>query len=146
MNRLAVSSRTIRQCSSFLVPRRLAGVAGSTRSPLRTARIRSTSPNPPTMKQYLCFKPTRVGPKLLMLAALFGVVPNLAVPGATLTVTSTADSGPGSLRERVAAAASGDTIVFAVNNTITLTSGEIILSAALNILGPGANVLAVSGN
>ena len=45
---------------------------------------------------------------------------------ATLTVTTTADSGPGSLRAAIAAASDGDTIQFdaALNGqTITLTSG-----------------------
>lgn len=44
----------------------------------------------------------------------------------TITVTSTADSGPGSLRAALAGAASGDTINFAVTGTITLTSGELL--------------------
>ena len=34
---------------------------------------------------------------------------------ATITVTNVADSGPGSLRQAIASAATGDTIDFAVN-------------------------------
>ena len=67
----------------------------------------------------------------------------------TLTVTTTADSGPGSLRAEIAAAASGDTIVFAPSldgQTITLTSGELLLNQNLTIQGPGAAQLAISGN
>lgn len=69
---------------------------------------------------------------------------------ATLTVTSPADSGAGSLRDQIAAAASGDTIDFAPalnNQTIVLTTGPIIsVGKNLKITGPGASKLAVSGN
>ena len=68
----------------------------------------------------------------------------------TLTVTSSADDGDGTLRAQVAAAASGDTIVFdsALNGqTITLTSGPIAETGKdLTIDGPGSDMIAVSGN
>jgi hypothetical protein len=67
----------------------------------------------------------------------------------TLTVTTNADSGMGSLRDTIAVAGDGDTINFAsslAGQTITLTSGEIAIDKSLNILGPGASTLAVSGN
>ncbi len=67
----------------------------------------------------------------------------------TFTVLNTADSGPGSLRDTIAAAQSGDTIVFdpSLNGqTITLTSGELAFNQSLNIRGPGADLLTVSGN
>ncbi len=67
----------------------------------------------------------------------------------TLTVLNNHDSGPGSLRSEVAAARSGDTIVFAgglKNTTITLTSGELAITRNLDIEGPGANKLSISGN
>jgi len=78
----------------------------------------------------------------------------LAVSGfsalaATFTVTNPNDSGPGSLRDAISAAASGDKITFdpALNGqTITLTSGELLINKNLNIQGPGANQLTVSGN
>ncbi len=67
----------------------------------------------------------------------------------TLTVTSTADDGPGSLRAQVAAAASGDTINFAKalnGQTITITSGLIPdIGKDLTIKGPGAGKLTISG-
>jgi fibronectin-binding autotransporter adhesin len=65
-----------------------------------------------------------------------------------LLVTNTNDSGAGSLRQAVMDASSVDTILFAagVTGTITLTTGEIALDKDLNIAGPGANLLSVSGN
>ena len=65
---------------------------------------------------------------------------------ATNTVTTTADSGAGSLRQAVVSATASNTINFSVTGTITLTSGEISLDKDLTISGPGADVLAVSGN
>jgi hypothetical protein len=59
-----------------------------------------------------------------------------APPAATLTVTSTADSGAGSLRDAIANAASGDTVDFAVTGTIVLTSGHLFIGNDLNIIGP----------
>jgi hypothetical protein len=67
----------------------------------------------------------------------------------TLTVLNSADSGPGSLRDAIAAAHSGDTINFApalAGQTITLTSGELAITKALAIQGPGADLLTVSGS
>jgi hypothetical protein len=59
----------------------------------------------------------------------------------TLTVTTTADSGPGSLRADIAAAQAGDTIVFDPGldgQTIALATGELVLNKNLTIQGPGA--------
>src|SRR5438105_1571792 len=67
---------------------------------------------------------------------------------ATITVTSTADSGAGTLRAGIAAAAAGDTIDFSASLTgqsIVLTSGEISIDKALTISGPGAQNLTVNG-
>ncbi len=66
---------------------------------------------------------------------------------ATLSVFTSADSGLGSLRAQLAAAASGDTITFAVTGTIVLTSGEIVVTGKnLNIAGPGAGNLTITTN
>lgn len=65
----------------------------------------------------------------------------------TLTVTSTADSGTGSLRAEIAAAQNGDTIVFDPSlsgQTVSLSSGPLAISASITIQGAGA--VAVSGN
>src|SRR5689334_8252286 len=69
----------------------------------------------------------------------------LAANAAQLTVTNTADSGAGSLRDQIAAAAPGDTIDFdpSVTGIIALTSGELAIYNDLTIAGPGANVLSV---
>jgi hypothetical protein len=67
----------------------------------------------------------------------------------TLAVLNNADSGAGSLRETLAAAQSGDTIVFdpsLMHETITLSSGPLALSSNVTIDGPGADLLAISGN
>src|SRR5215470_10612088 len=64
---------------------------------------------------------------------------------APLTVTSLADSGAGTLRDRIAAALPGDTIQFGLSGTITLNS-ELVLSKSLRINGLTANSLRISGN
>jgi hypothetical protein len=67
----------------------------------------------------------------------------------TLTVTNNLDGGAGSLRDAIQHAKDGDTIAFAASldgQTITLTSGELAISKSLDIEGPGAGLLAVSGN
>jgi hypothetical protein len=67
----------------------------------------------------------------------------------TLTVLNNSDHDPGSLRATIAAASSGDQIVFDPaldGQTITLTSGELLLDKDLTITGPGADQLTISGN
>src|ERR1035441_1844646 len=65
-------------------------------------------------------------------------------------VSNTLDTGPGSLREAVLDANAGDggTITFPnVTGTITLTSGELVITATnLNIIGPGPATVSISGN
>src|SRR5262249_36427152 len=58
------------------------------------------------------------------------------------------DSGAGSLRDQLAQAQPGDTVVFArhLHGTITLTSGELQVGQNVTIRGPGADRLAISGN
>src|SRR3989454_1728448 len=58
-------------------------------------------------------------------------------------ITTTADSGPGSLREAIASATPGETLTFAVSGLVTLTSGELLITTNLTITGPGASQLTV---
>lgn len=67
----------------------------------------------------------------------------------TLTVTSNADSGAGSLRAAIAMAQAGDTIQFdarLANQTITLTTGQLEIDKNLIIDGANAPNLSISGN
>lgn len=65
----------------------------------------------------------------------------------SILVTSTADSGPGTLREALALAADGDTIdATGLSGAITLTNGQLVVSQSVAILGPGPDALTVSGN
>jgi hypothetical protein len=66
--------------------------------------------------------------------------------GATIQVTNHDDSGPGSLRDAIAGAASGDTIAFTLPtpDTITLTSGELLVRKNLTIAGPGEDSLTIT--
>lgn len=61
-------------------------------------------------------------------------------------MTSSADSGPGTLRAAIALANAGDTISYSPRldgQTIRLTSGELAISQSLTIKGPGALLLDV---
>ncbi len=83
-------------------------------------------------------RPSRFEPQLLRLE-------DRNLPS-TYTVLNLNDGGPGSLR---AAMASGDnTIDFTsgLHGTLTLTSGELLITDSVTINGPGANRLTVSGN
>ncbi len=66
---------------------------------------------------------------------------------ATLTVTNSNDSGPGSLRNTIATAAAGATIEFATSVTgpINLTSGVLNITQNVTITGP-ASGLVIDGN
>jgi predicted outer membrane repeat protein len=64
----------------------------------------------------------------------------------TIVVTNTNDSGPGSLRQALADAGNGYTIIFSITGTIGLTSGELLVNHSINISGPGSANLVVNGN
>ncbi len=66
-----------------------------------------------------------------------------------LVVCNNLDSGLGSLRNAIVTAGGGDTIVFAPSldgQTIKLTSGDLLVNKNLNIVGPVAGAITVSGN
>jgi hypothetical protein len=94
-------------------------------------------------------KMTTMKLSLKLLATLISASFCLQASAATIAVTNTTDNDQGSLRQAIAAAASGDTINFdpTLNGqTITLTSGELGIGQNLTITGPGANLLAINGN
>ena len=69
-----------------------------------------------------------------------------AFPANTIVVTNTTDSGPGSLRDALAIANDGDTIdATGISGTISLTSGELQITHAVTINGPGPESLLVVG-
>jgi hypothetical protein len=65
-----------------------------------------------------------------------------------LAVTTTGDSGAGTLRDAISRAAAGDQIVFSLPNhsTIQLTSGPLTSNNNLTIHGPGQAALTIRGN
>ena len=79
-------------------------------------------------------------------------VPVVALPAATISVTTLVDENDGcgvgacSLREALAAASPGDTVSFGVNGTITLTQGQMTIATDLGISGPGIASLIVDAN
>jgi hypothetical protein len=89
-----------------------------------------------------------MGNALRAAAAIFlcGVSLQLQPRGLAVTVTNLNDSGPGSLRQAITDAPAGGTIDFAVTGTIVLTSGQLVISNDLNIIGPGATKLTLSQN
>jgi hypothetical protein len=77
-----------------------------------------------------------------------GAVEIQSAESPSIIVTTTNDSGAGSLRQALSDASTGFTVLFGPNviGTITLTNGELVIGKSVAILGPGANVLAISGN
>ncbi len=82
----------------------------------------------------------------LMVSMLLG---GLALPAfsATQTVSSTADSGAGSLRLAITNATAGDTVVFNLTYPATITlSSTLSIAKNLSIKGPGVASLTINGN
>jgi len=82
---------------------------------------------------------------VIFAAFLFGLAA-CSVYAADLVVTNLDDSGPGSLRQAIIDVAAGSTITFDVRGTIRLTSGPLVINKNLDIAGPGAKKLTISGN
>ena len=73
--------------------------------------------------------------------ALFGAAVT-CLHAATFTVTSTADSGPGTLRQALAGAGNGDTIdATGVSGVVVLNNSALSVSNSVTILGPGPAAL-----
>lgn len=82
------------------------------------------------------------------MAALLALGLGREAHAATLTVINNNDSGAGSLRQAIADAAPGDTISFnpaLSGQTITLTTGELLISKNLTIVGPVGSIT-INGN
>jgi hypothetical protein len=90
---------------------------------------------------------------LALIATLGALHPTPAAAANTYQVDTTGDPGPPgtlSLRQAIttANASTGDTVEFApalVGSTITLASGQIDITKAMTIAGPGAGALTISG-
>ena len=69
-----------------------------------------------------------------------------AARAGTVTVKNTTDADAGSLRDAIANAADGDTIIFSVpsGSTITLTSGALVIAKNVSITGYGADFLTLA--
>jgi hypothetical protein len=91
---------------------------------------------------------------IAMGAMLAMFAPRSSTAGNTFTVNTNGDPGPGgkvSLRQAIASAnaSSGNTVQFdasLVGSTITLASGAIGINQPMDIIGPGAGLLTISGN
>src|SRR5262245_66411042 len=73
----------------------------------------------------------------------------LRTTAGTFDVNTLSDSGPGSLRQAILeanASPGDDAITFSVTGTITLSNALPTVTDALNIAGPGTNLLTISGN
>lgn len=83
---------------------------------------------------------------VLAVAILSGLLCAGAAQAAVITVTSSGNSGTGTLRQALADAADGDTINFAFAGATTIgLSSRLTLNKSLTIIGPGAGLLAISG-
>ena len=85
---------------------------------------------------------TRSAPRIMAAGwavLVAGILSTSGARAATLLVTSTADSGTGSLRAAIASANSGDTIQFQVGGTITLASELPVITKTITIDGNGNN-------
>ncbi len=68
------------------------------------------------------------------------------VHATTIAVTNTNDSGPGSLRSAITSASNSDMIdASGVTGTVTLVTGELLITNPVTILGPGPSFLVVDG-
>ena len=81
-----------------------------------------------------------------VVAGMVAVAPQVALAADPLQVTTTADSGVGSLRQALADSTTGDTITFApsVTGTIAIASPLAVINA-VTTAGPGPGVLTIDG-
>src|ERR1700683_4077672 len=95
----------------------------------------------------MCPKPNLKHNVWLLAILVLAIWRNPNTEAATISVTNTADNGPGSLRIALNFAQNGDTVdATGVSGTILLTSGQLIVDRSVTIVGPGPGNLAVNGN
>jgi len=92
--------------------------------------------------------PSRVLAALLLVGGLIAVAlaaaPAGSIAAATITVANTNDSGAGSLRQAIADASPGDTIVLPASAShYAATSGELVIEKSLTITGAGARATVI---
>ena len=82
---------------------------------------------------------------ILLASGAFLALPAQFAGAAVQSVTNCSDSGPGSLRQAIANAASGDTVSFALSPSCSQISlmSSIRIPTNLSIVGPGVNALTV---
>jgi len=119
--------------------------------PVKDGTVTQTPTTPNVVQNHMRFSNLAVAPVrvVLLFAAALLIAP--CAEALTLLVYNNADSGAGSLRQAISdnnALGGGNTIIISnvVTGTITLTGGQLLISKNLALIGPGANVLAVSGN
>jgi hypothetical protein len=81
--------------------------------------------------------------------AVMNTAPVNLIDAQILTVTSLADSGPGSLRAAILASVAGDTIHFAnalAGGTISLSGGPLEISHDLTIQGPASGTVTIDAH
>src|SRR5947209_99476 len=79
---------------------------------------------------------------------LLSILAAQTIPAAQIVVTSSADTGPNTLRAALTSAADEDVIKFSLRPaaTILLSGGELVVNRNVAIIGPGADNLAINGN
>lgn len=93
-------------------------------------------------------KPFLIRRRNLAISLLLAAGASAPAAAATLTVTSNLDNGPGTFRQAVADAQSGDTIDFNLNypSAIAILVTPLRITKDLTIVGPGADKLTFDGN
>ena len=82
----------------------------------------------------------------LTFISLLGFLP---IQASVITVTNTADSGPGSLRDAIAASSPGDTVLMdgsLSGGVILLSSGPLVINKNLNVVGLGSISNSINAN
>ena len=110
-------------------------------TPLLSGEKATQRKAPPLITQVLSNIPFRMLLFLLLLISTACFTANAAI----IPVTNGNDAGPGSLRQAIATAADLDVIQFVGVSTVTLTSGELIISKRIAVNGGAGVTITRSG-